>query len=167
MITFIAGGVRSGKSNFAEELIKQEHNKIYLATALNKDKEMEERIKHHQITRSEDGYKTIEQPFNLGEIMNRVNENDVVLLDCLTNLLANEMYVNGNDDMSQILGDLFNLETRVKHLVIVSNDVFSSGIEYDTSVKKYMKSLGYLHQLIIQNALDAYELIYNIPLKRK
>jgi adenosylcobinamide kinase/adenosylcobinamide-phosphate guanylyltransferase len=167
MITFISGSVRSGKSSFAEQMIKNKSNKVYLATSYSIDSEMDERIKKHQEDRKQDGYKTIEKPYNLNEIVDELSQDDVVLLDCLTNLVANEMYLNQNNNMDKIIEDLNLIEEKVHHLVIVSNDVFSSGLNYDLEVKKYMKNLGYLHVLLTQLAEHAYELVYKLPIKRK
>lgn len=48
-VTLITGGVRSGKSNFAQSLASQyERHVRYLATAEAKDEEMRRRILHHQ-----------------------------------------------------------------------------------------------------------------------
>ena len=48
-IIYITGGARSGKSSFAEKLIKERYNsKIYLATAIPFDDEMKDRIEKHK-----------------------------------------------------------------------------------------------------------------------
>ncbi|KHF30608.1 Bifunctional adenosylcobalamin biosynthesis protein CobP [Anoxybacillus sp. BCO1] len=52
MIVFISGGVRSGKSSFAEQwaktMVEATHSLHYIATAMRTDEEMEARIAHHQ-----------------------------------------------------------------------------------------------------------------------
>ena len=54
MITLVTGGARSGKSDFAEKLVKEaagENPVLYIATATNTDGEMADRIRHHQARR--------------------------------------------------------------------------------------------------------------------
>ena len=60
-IIFFTGGSRSGKSKFAEEYIyeNQYKNKIYFATAIAFDKEMQDRIEMH-IKRRGNTWKTVE-----------------------------------------------------------------------------------------------------------
>ena len=51
-IIFITGGVRSGKSRFAQEIAKKfAGSKAYLATAQALDAEMQRRISRHQKSR--------------------------------------------------------------------------------------------------------------------
>jgi Adenosyl cobinamide kinase/adenosyl cobinamide phosphate guanylyltransferase len=42
-ITLVTGGSRSGKSSFAEEMLSNEDEVLYIATSIATDKDMEER----------------------------------------------------------------------------------------------------------------------------
>ncbi|XMB85785.1 bifunctional adenosylcobinamide kinase/adenosylcobinamide-phosphate guanylyltransferase [Mycoplasmatota bacterium WC44] len=50
MLSFISGGVRSGKSTFAEKLVKDNctKRKVYIATAKVTDDEMRKRVLKHK-----------------------------------------------------------------------------------------------------------------------
>src|SRR5699024_1416371 len=101
-LIFIIGGARSGKSSFAEsyavELAKKEKRTLYyLATSKKSDDEMVDRIKRHQEDReqSEMHWETVETPLQIGKNVASFSPNSVVLLDCLTILLSNELFHNG------------------------------------------------------------------------
>src|SRR5690625_7013154 len=73
-LIFISGGVRSGKSSFAESYAAQvaeskDKNLYYLATSVSFDDEMTKRIKHHQATRGKSIYnwQTIEASKDISE----------------------------------------------------------------------------------------------------
>lgn len=86
----ITGGVRSGKSAFAEEFaLKSGKDLIYLATARVEDEEMVQRVAHHQEQRST-LFKTTEEPLEPHLVLERENSpGKLILLDCLTMLLSN------------------------------------------------------------------------------
>ena len=89
-IFLVLGGSRSGKSEFAEELMYHSTGKRkgYVATSRILDDEMKYRVILHQKRRPED-WKTFEI---LGEVSGKIGfvlmEADTVLFDCIT------MYVN-------------------------------------------------------------------------
>src|SRR5699024_824012 len=61
-LIFISGGVRSGKSAYAEKLIREHGSseRLYLASGQKGDAEMDERIHKHRRDRQFDGWTTIE-----------------------------------------------------------------------------------------------------------
>ena len=67
----------------------------------------------------------------------------------LPNLLANTMFLpDGTVDYhadDKVREDLLYLIDRCMELVIVSDDIFSSGISYDRLTERYMSMLGSLH----------------------
>lgn len=173
MKTFIFGGSCSGKSTFAEEMLcQQEANKIYLATMIAKDSESVARIFRHQEQRKNKGFRTVEMGYNLSQFSQNA---EVILLECLGNLVANEMFsrqstpVSSEEVVKIILNDLNFLEQKCKHLVIVSNDVFQDGrIDvWEDFTGEYLKALGKLHLFLGKWCENVIELVYGIPIHHK
>ncbi|PLX54066.1 MAG: bifunctional adenosylcobinamide kinase/adenosylcobinamide-phosphate guanylyltransferase, partial [Desulfobacteraceae bacterium] len=68
---FVIGGCRSGKSSHALHLAEQiPGQKIFIATCMPQDKEMEQRVLHHQQQRSS-VWETIEVQFFLPEAIHK------------------------------------------------------------------------------------------------
>jgi len=97
MIALVTGGSASGKSAIAEDLAVrlQGRKRCYLATMEATDEESIRRISRHRELRKEKGFETVERSRNLPEIQDQLEQFDVVLLECLTNLAANEMFHYG------------------------------------------------------------------------
>ncbi|WP_052488117.1 bifunctional adenosylcobinamide kinase/adenosylcobinamide-phosphate guanylyltransferase [Gordoniibacillus kamchatkensis] len=75
MLTLVTGGARSGKSGFAERLVRHEHKAgIYIATAQIYDNEMRERIELHRREREASGFawRTVEEPHALSALLRRL-----------------------------------------------------------------------------------------------
>ncbi|WP_380963441.1 bifunctional adenosylcobinamide kinase/adenosylcobinamide-phosphate guanylyltransferase [Scopulibacillus cellulosilyticus] len=170
MLVFISGGVRSGKSSWAERLAVSKVLQLgngrlnYIATAVRTDKEMAERITHHQKKRSADGFqwRTWEQPERIEKIANNFTEQDVVLLDCLTTLVNNEFFSFYKNQsvlktrIEAIISGIKQMKARAALVVVVSNELFQDITDYNPFVLDYLKTLGYLHQTIVKIAGAAY-----------
>ncbi|EPS49909.1 adenosylcobinamide kinase/adenosylcobinamide-phosphate guanylyltransferase [Clostridium botulinum CFSAN002367] len=89
-VVLITGGVRSGKSEFAESLLQKEKSVLYIATAKITDKEMEHRVEKHKERRNSE-WKTYEGYKDLGKIIKYHNEKNI-LLDCVTIMTTNLMF---------------------------------------------------------------------------
>ena len=92
-VTLVTGGARSGKSTFAEELVKEKGDKIlYIATAKAIDEEMKDRIRRHR-ERRPNGWDTLEQYSGLGAVLpDRSRDYDALLLDCVTIMSTNIIF---------------------------------------------------------------------------
>ena len=156
MLLFISGGVRSGKSTLGEKIADElsTGDKIYLATSKNYDEEMELRIQKHQKNREKKGFITIEKSENISEIVPNLKKTDTVLMDCLGTLVANEMFcdysVKYNDELKskvieKIYSDIVKIDKAVANLIVISNEIFSSGITYDEATEYYIEVIGGLH----------------------
>ncbi len=91
-LVLITGGVRSGKSSFAEKLAEESGKKItYLATARVEDEEMRERVALHQSRRPK-SVRTVEEPLEPHLVLEQeTDSNSIILMDCLTLLITNRM----------------------------------------------------------------------------
>ena len=168
MFVFVSGAVRSGKSEWAEQAamaLSPLGPRVYLATARVLDEEMRRRVERHQAARQGRGFLTIERPQELEDILPSVPEGATVLLECLGNWTANELF---NEDGSRadtertvekILKTALNLRDQSANLLIVSNDLFCDGVRYDAGTEAYLHALGTLHVLLAGEADAAVECV--------
>ena len=85
-ITLVLGGVRSGKSRYAQTLAAGVTPVAFVATARpsDSDEEMRRKIERHRTDRPQD-WKTIEEPVVLAGVMAEKGSNyRIVVDDCLT-----------------------------------------------------------------------------------
>lgn len=172
MIVYIYGGVSSGKSEYAEELIsKSFENKIYLATMENMGSYAKQRIQKHLKQRADKNFLTVEEPKYLSNV--NINCVDNILLEDLTNLLSNNIFdKNGMKSDSKeiteaIFSDIIELEKRCNSLFIVGNDIFSTKRNQSKELDMFIDCLFSLHQKIIDIADRVVEVIYGLPYDRK
>ena len=154
MKIFISGGCKNGKSYYAQRLAmaqkmtdKRKRKALYyIATMKPLDGEDDERILRHQREREGWGFTTIEQPVDIEAILDKCDHNSSFLLDSLTALLANEMFLPGgciNEKAADKITDaLRRITNNVKNIVIISDYIYSDAIVYDTLTEKYRKSLA-------------------------
>ena len=94
---FITGGVRSGKSAFAEQLCQtmNRENNYYIATAQAIDEEMKKRIQLHQEDRNEKAlqWQTIEMNVDFPEDF-MPSAPSTILFECVTTWLSNVQYAS-------------------------------------------------------------------------
>lgn len=170
MVSLVIGGSGSGKSEFAEQLAcKTAGKRYYIATMQPYDEEMWEKIKRHQEIRKDKGFETIECYKDL--FLLECGEAETILLECMSNLLANEMY-NGKqrpdkEMVEDILHGIGHIKEKCKNLVIVSNDVFSSGEQYEEETLHYIRLLGKINQALAIEADYVVEVVCGISVEWK
>ncbi|MCP3740886.1 bifunctional adenosylcobinamide kinase/adenosylcobinamide-phosphate guanylyltransferase [Rossellomorea sp. BNER] len=180
---FITGGVRSGKSYFAEQLAKKlaisTTTKLhYLATAQSTDYEMKKRILRHKLDRQHSDVKwtTWECPNNIQTLTCHFSKKDTVLLDCLTTLLTNEMFSeerNWTDPnvqdkiIKKIIDPLYELKKNVHTLLLVSNEVLNEPDHNNELITVYQRMIGILHQRFVLESTQAYLIEAGIPVLMK
>ena len=162
MIVLVTGGSGCGKSTWAEKLVASWPNekRVYIATMQVYDDESVKRVARHRAQRADKGFFTIECEKDLASAP--VPEGSIVLLEDLVNLMANEMFDGG--DVKRIVPALKNLAGRCRHLVMVTNDVFSDGISYSESTEEYLKNLAEINRRAAEMADTVVEVVYSIPL---
>lgn len=185
MLHIVYGGSASGKSSYAESFamsLQGEGRLLYIATmypykwnTTEIDPETMQRIERHRAMRADKGFDTVECYRHVEHIVAKRQE--VLLLECMSNLLANEMYLepdsNAGSDMAEtmspvsnkIVQALIDLSTRVQELVIVTNDVFSDGgsLTYDESTREYVKNLAEINCALAREAATVTEVVCGIP----
>lgn len=97
MVLLVTGGSGSGKSDFAERTLRQlvlEKECYYLATMQPFGEEGRKRIERHREMRRDRNFLTVEQYMDIEQA--DLREGADVLLECMSNLVANE-YFNQKD----------------------------------------------------------------------
>ena len=170
MFIFIAGMTRSGKSQYAELRaadLGENSPKIYVATAeiFDEASEMLARVELHKSRRKGMGFITIERYRDLGGLV--IPEGACVLIESLTVWTANEMFRGGNVNHSagaKVYNDFMSIYSRAKDIVLVSDDIFSDGAEYDVLTEEYMRILGGLHVKLAAIADEVIEVVSGFPI---
>ena len=170
MFALITGGSGSGKSEYAENLavgLAKETGLplYYIATMIPFGAEGKKRVERHRKLRAGKGFTTIERYANLKELI--LPENGVVLLECLSNLTANEMFEEkgaGAGTPEEVFLGVKRIRSECRHLVAVTNDIFSDGILYDKTTKRYQSYLGEINQKLAGEADTVTEVVCGIPL---
>ena len=153
MIILVLGGASSGKSRMAEEICLQLGKPLYyLATMQNDCDESRRKITSHRKLREGKNFETIEKPYCIKEIDFPVK--GTLLLECLGNLLSNEMFREELDlcPNERILDEINNVVLKNNHTVIVSNDIFSSLSGLNNESIAYVRNLAYLNKKIAKKA---------------
>lgn len=157
----ISGGNGSGKSVFAEQLVSQTSGKrYYIATMHPQTEDNHARIQKHRRQREGLGFETLELPYELDGAA--VDENSVVLLEDVSNLLANALFEK-NGSVTAVLEDICRLKDRCKLLIAVT----ISGLQdqgFDAETSAYINGLNRLNQQLFHLADAAFTMENQQPL---
>ena len=156
MFTLVIGGSASGKSEYAEQQVMAlPGRRWYLATMEPWDDECVARIAKHQAARAQREFTTVECYRNLPALDLPPGGN--VLLECLSNLTANERYGPEAGGVARVLAGIEHLLKTCAHLTVVTNEVFSGGAEYAGD------TLAYLNRVLARRADRVVELVCGLP----
>ena len=208
MITLITGGSGSGKPAYAEKYICHVSNekgykeKYYIATMQVFDDEGQRKIDRHRRLRAGKGFITIEQPRDIKKAVEKLQSENCLknvrsaLLECMSNLVANEMFppvdasgiqaveaekeaLDVHENMKdyetaqisrvskKVLKEVSILSENVAELVIVTNNVFEDGVCYDESTMNYIKAMGIVNIGLATMAERVVEVVAGIPVTVK
>ena len=174
-LIFITGGVRSGKSGFAETYAQsiaevEQRTPVYIATGVAFDQEMRQRISRHQQDRANSTFQwaTFELPVDIQPYTKEQRPTDIVLFECVTTWLSNIYYeteslepIEQEKQRNNWL-DLFKqslLQWRSEGIVaiIVSNEVLDDGVSLYEETALYQQTVGEMHQWLVRHCDEAYE----------
>lgn len=193
MITLVTGGSGSGKSAYAESLLSScEGIRYYIATMQIYDAEGEKKVERHRKLRAGKGFLTIESPINVGKIqfacageaeqaqyrqeaerkVQGSSEKKSALLECMSNLTANEMFTKDGMKseekvVEKIVSEIQTLSQKLDNLVIVTNNVFEDGVIYDAGTMEYLRALGRINAALARLADRVAEVVVGIPVELK
>lgn len=164
MVVLVTGGAGSGKSAIAEEicmrLSENSNPAIYIATMKIWDNECQKRVEKHRNQRAGKNFITFEIPERLSERVREIKAGSVVLLECMSNLLANEQFGGGNTE--NIYMGIDKLISDMKSVVIVTNEIFTDVKPKDIEMRKYIENLGKINQYIAEKSDIVIEAISGI-----
>lgn len=198
MMILVMGGSGSGKSSYAEETAvslageifcgetlipsgagvplgrnEEKMRLYYLATMQVFDKEGQKKVDRHRNLRKGKGFLTIEQPTGISGALEKMEKGDrTVLLECISNLTANEMFSGEKaKTKTQVVEDILwgikRLKEQTTHFVVVSNNVFEDGVLYDETTTEYIHAMGRLNRKLAAWADRVVEVVAGIPITIK
>jgi len=159
MKSLFIGGIKSGKSLLAEQYTLEfcyQHNlqkPIYLATSEFIDEEMQERINKHQQQR-QDSFITIEESLNLSQTITHFDQNQTILIECISIWLNNMLYHKYNHD--KIFQQINNLLKLPQNIIFVQNDVGNGIIPDNKLAREYIDLSGKISQHIAESCQEVY-----------
>ncbi len=183
IITLVTGGARSGKSTFAENIMWNKTDVLYIATAVAYDEEMKERIRLHKNQRPET-WEILEAYDHLAE---KLSESgifyDGILLDCVTVMLTNLLFSIesfNEEEVNEEFWRTFESETILKikkllrcgrsitdRFILVTNEI-GMGLVPETAFSRYFRDMaGRINQMIAKEADEVYLVVSGIPMMIK
>lgn len=169
MNIFISGGCKNGKSFFAQEEAKRQaeetHSPLYyLATMIPADDEDRARIRRHVKEREGWGFITIEQGRDICKALEKADPAGVFLLDSVTALLSNEMFLpDGTADLQaprRVAEDLAAFAEKTGNTVFVSDFIYSDAQQYDELTESYRKGLALCDRTLAKICGQVIEVCY-------
>ena len=172
-LTLVLGGVRAGKSTYAQRLASGGERVLFVATAEAGDEDMQARIQAHRESRPAH-WDTIEEPVDLvGALTPLLHRYDTVLLDCMT-LWVSNLLLRGQDTESarkDILSETRRLMGLYRNAdaswIVVSNEVGLGVVPPTELGRVYADELGRVNQLMAAEADDVYFMAAGLPLELK
>ena len=163
MVTLVIGGAASGKSEFAESLVLHAGDlpRTYIATMQPFDDECRARIRRHREMRAKKKFETVECFTNLEQL--NLPQKGVVLLECMSNLVANERYSPDGGGEGAALAGVLRLADLCRDLVVVTNEVFSGGSNYEGDTLGYLRELAAANRALAARADRVVELTAGLP----
>ncbi len=172
-LTLVLGGVRAGKSSYAQRLAADGKRVLFVATAEAGDAEMAERIRSHREGRPA-GWDTLEEPIDVAAALAPLlHRYDTVLLDCLTLWISNLLLRGPEPESTR--EDVLSETRKLLELyrggdaswIIVSNEVGLGVVPPTELGRVFADELGRVNQLVAAEADDVYFMAAGLPLRMK
>lgn len=193
MLSVIMGVSGSGKSEYAEDMavrLADGRGLYYAATMEAYGEEGRARVARHRKQRAGKGFTTLECYRDIENIAGMIGadrcRDATVLLECMSNLLANEMFsaCTETDTLSyrqpdtplterdgnavdKILSGISCISRQCKHLIVVTNEIFTDGGTYGKDTMVYIRYMSAINRRLVRMADEAVEVVYTVPMKVK
>jgi adenosylcobinamide kinase/adenosylcobinamide-phosphate guanylyltransferase len=179
-VVLITGGARSGKSTYGQHLAEAYVGpRLFIATAVSFDEEMQERIERHRRSRERSSWTTVEEPIDLAGAIERAAGFSVVVVDCLT-LWVNNLLWDAGSGSAETGGGLTEdgIVTRCEELlaacrqregtvIFVTNEVGLGIIPDNPAARLYRDLLGRCNQAVAAQADTVLFMVSGLPLELK
>ena len=183
MLILVSGGASSGKSAFAENLITASPcpRRIYLATMPVRDGEDAARVARHRALRAGKGFETVECYTGLRSVAGMLEREEPVsvLIECISNLVANELFPpdrsgrlsdcseDGQEEAAapgsaadRVMAGVEAIGGIAANVVIVTNEVNSEGLSYGPEMIRYKQVMGEVNCRLARFADRVTEVVY-------
>jgi adenosylcobinamide kinase/adenosylcobinamide-phosphate guanylyltransferase len=168
MFTLVIGGAASGKSGYAEGLVllSPHRPRYYIATMEPFGEEGRRRVEKHRRMRADKEFETVECYHTLSSVC--LPRRGTVLLECIGNLAANELYSpggagSGSGALSAIVDGVDALLAQCADLVVVSNEVFTGGADYAGGTMDYLRLVAGANRALAKRADRVCEVVCGLP----
>ena len=173
----VLGGVKSGKSRYAQQLAEErsgDHEVVFIATARAGDEEMQRRIERHRKERPAE-WRTIEEPRYLVEQLQKLQSewgaggSRLVLIDCLTlwltQLCSEDLSL---DELSAECKRLADQVAEVSYaVVLVSNELNMGVTPLGELSRRFCDAAGLMHQALAAACDSVTLVVAGLPLQLK
>jgi len=168
MKTLILGGVKSGKTRYAESLARASGKPVVvIATAQALDDEMAERIRQHKANRPAD-WLVVEEPLALGKTIQARTEGAFILVDCLTVWLTNLLMLDDDQRLVTELDSLLSvLSSLPNSIALVSNETNMGVVPAGELSRRYCDRAGVLNQRVAGACDQLTLMVAGLPLHLK
>lgn len=175
MTVLVKGGNNSGKSALAEDIAMNtgDIRRYYLATMKICDDAGRRRVIKHRKQREGKGFITMEMEYDIRRFPGMITspESATVLLECVSNLVGNEMHDNRARDKESlktpegragfadgIAGDIESLARTVNNLIIVTGTYENDDKTFDEETALYVKLMDMVNERLALKADRIYDL---------
>ena len=175
MKTLVLGGVKSGKSLYAERRVQAwveasggaPREVIYLATGESRDDEFARRIERHRARRPE-SWRTIEEPIEIASVIRQyADSSQCVLVECLTLWLSNLLVDETTGHAQQVEQFLQALAASHAEIVLVSNETGLGIMPANRLAREFGDASGILHQRLAEVCHRVVMIVAGLPLELK
>lgn len=168
-VMLVLGGVRSGKSHYAQAEASRFARVTFVATARRSDAEMRRKISVHRRERPS-AWKTVEAQKNLDKVIREEGASaDLLLVDCLTTYCGGLLSKSGVSPRARrhLTAVVDAIQATPASVFLVSNEVGSGVVPAFKSGRLYRDLLGELNQQAARVASRVVLLVAGIPVPIK
>ena len=169
VVTLVLGGVRSGKSRYAQSEAARFSGVTFIATARRSDADMRRKIAAHRRERPS-AWKTVEAPAALDAVIRReCQKTELLVVDCLTTYCGGLLSRNRTESGRRRHLDAIveAIRSTPTSMFIVSNEVGSGIVPAFKSGRLFRDLLGEMNQQVARVADRVVLLVAGVPIAIK